>query len=86
MAMRRMLVVVVLLAVAVTPLLTLAGDDLSASPGLRHQPYRASRAPAGATAAPAFSPDVVGVALASAGEPPRAAPPLVRPPFVPPRA
>jgi hypothetical protein len=86
MAMRRMLVIVVLLALAVTPALALAGDGLSASPGLHHQPSRASRAPAGATAAPAFRPDVVGVALVSAGEPPRAASPLVRLPFVPPRA
>jgi hypothetical protein len=87
----RALVSVVLLSLVLLPALSVAVDDLSASPGarheagVRHQPVRGWRTLPSAVERPAYDPPATRLQTFAIPEPEYLPPLLVRRPFVPPR-
>ena len=88
----KALVVAILASLVLVPMLAVAGDDLSASPGgvhhqsgLRHQPARGWRTPPATIAASVDLPRPGSPTTLELGESAPVPSPLVRSPFIPPR-
>ncbi|HXD98497.1 MAG TPA: hypothetical protein VN646_18245 [Candidatus Acidoferrum sp.] len=87
----RVIVGIVLLSLVLLPALSVAVDDLSASPGarheagMRHQPTRGWRTLPSAVGRPVYVPPATRLQTIEVREPEYTPPLLVRTPFVPPR-